>query len=210
MSGSRPRPYLGPLIALFIVLALGAGTVYAAIPNTSGKYYACFTKATGAVRLINYPKVSTCAQGERLILWNAKGPQGLVGPVGPAGPQGPQGAQGPQGEQGLQGPQGAAGVAKITLTRVNSAATLIPAGTNGSAAVTCPAGQVVGGGFTLASGSVNFTTSRPTGPTEWRVAAQNASSSLDATIGAFAICMTTDPATVIATASKVRVGKKHK
>jgi len=106
MSGSRLRPYLGPLVALLVVLALGAGTVYAAIPNRIGAYHACFTKATGTVRLINYPKVSTCLQGERLILWNAKGPQG---PAGPAGPQGPTGDRGPTGADGPQGPAGASG-----------------------------------------------------------------------------------------------------
>ena len=204
MSGSRLRPYLGPLVALLVVLALGAGTVYAAIPNANGKYYACFTKATGAVRLINYPRVSTCPRGQQLISWNAKGP------VGPQGPQGPAGAQGIQGEPGLQGPPGEAGITTITLTRVNSPATLIPASLYGSAAVTCPAGKVVGGGFTLASGSdslVNFTMSRPTGSTEWRVAARNGSTSEDATIGAFAICMTTDPSAVIA--SHVKGARKH-
>jgi hypothetical protein len=56
MSGSRLRPYVDPVIALLVVLALGAGTVYAAIPNGSGTYYACLTKSSGAVRLINYPK----------------------------------------------------------------------------------------------------------------------------------------------------------
>ena len=97
MSGSRLRPYLGPLVALLIVLALGAGTVYAAIPNSNGKYYACRVSNTGVVKLINYPKVSTCQEGEKLISWNAKGPHG------PAGPQGPQGAQGPQGPAGASG-----------------------------------------------------------------------------------------------------------
>jgi hypothetical protein len=86
MSGSRLRPYLGPFVALLVVLALGAGTVYAAIPNSNGKVYACYVKNTGAVRLINYPKVSTCPKGQKLINWNAKGPQGPAGPVGPAGP----------------------------------------------------------------------------------------------------------------------------
>ena len=74
MSRSRLRPYLGPVVALLVVLALGAGTVYAAIPTGDGKYYACLVKSSGAVRLINYPKVKTCKSGERLINWNAKGP----------------------------------------------------------------------------------------------------------------------------------------
>ena len=90
MSGSRLRPYLGPLIALLVVLALGAGTVYAAIPNGNGTYYACLTKSSGAVRLINYPKVK-CATGERFIKWSQQGP---------AGPTGAQGVQGPKGDQG--------------------------------------------------------------------------------------------------------------
>ena len=87
MSGSRLRPYLGPVVALLVVLALGAGTVYAAIPNGNGKVYACYVKSTGAVRLINYPKVKNCKSGEKLIKWSAQGPAGPVGPQGPgAGP----------------------------------------------------------------------------------------------------------------------------
>jgi hypothetical protein len=109
MSGSRLRPYLGPVVALLVVLALGAGTVSAAIPNGNGTYHACFVKSTGAVKLINYPKVSTCPAGEKLISWNAKGPQGPAGPQGLTGADGPQGLRGPQGEQGPQGPAGASG-----------------------------------------------------------------------------------------------------
>ena len=89
MSGSRLRPYFGPLVALLVVLALGAGTVYAAIPNRSGTYYACRVKNTGAVRLINYPKVKTCPAGQKLIKWSATGVQGPAGPAGPVGPAGP-------------------------------------------------------------------------------------------------------------------------
>jgi hypothetical protein len=91
MSGSRLRPYLGPLVALLVVLALGAGTVYAAIPNGNGTVYACYVKNTGAVRLINYPKVSTCPKGQKLIKWSAQGAQGPAGPQGAQGPQGPAG-----------------------------------------------------------------------------------------------------------------------
>ena len=101
MFGSRLRPYLGPVIALLVVLALGAGTVYAAIPNGSGTYYACFTKSTGVIKLINYPKVQ-CATGQQLIKWNAKGP------AGPQGAQGAQGEQGPKGDPGAKGDPGPA------------------------------------------------------------------------------------------------------
>ena len=49
------------------------------------------------MRLINYPKVSTCPTGEKLIKWNAKGP---AGPAGAQGVQGPKGDQGPAGASG--------------------------------------------------------------------------------------------------------------
>ena len=48
---SAPRSSLGLgslLVALVIILALGVGTVYAAIPNGNGTYYACHVKNTGA------------------------------------------------------------------------------------------------------------------------------------------------------------------
>jgi hypothetical protein len=67
MSSPRSGLALGSLVvAVLVVLALGVGTVYAAIPNGSGTYYACLTKSSGVVRLINYPKVK-CPKGEKLI-----------------------------------------------------------------------------------------------------------------------------------------------
>ena len=53
------------------------------------------------MRLINYPKVSSCPKGEKLITWNAKG---LQGAAGPQGAQGPKGDPGPKGDQGPAGP----------------------------------------------------------------------------------------------------------
>ena len=100
MRTPRSSLGLGSLLgAVAIVLALGVGTVYAAIPNGNGTYRACLAKDTGSVRLINFPKVSTCPKGEKLISWNAKGPAGA------AGAQGAQGAPGAPGAQGAQGAQ---------------------------------------------------------------------------------------------------------
>ena len=110
MHASRSRLGLGSLVvAVLIVLALGVGTVYAAIPSGNGKVYACYVTNTGAVKLINYPKVKTCQAGEKLISWNAKGPAGPAGPVGPVGAQGPKGDSGPKGDPGPKGDQGPAG-----------------------------------------------------------------------------------------------------
>jgi hypothetical protein len=74
------------LVALALVVAVGIGTAIAVIPN-QGTYYACLTKSTGAIKVINYPKVK-CAKGQKLLSWSQQGP---------AGPQGAQGAQGPAG-----------------------------------------------------------------------------------------------------------------
>ncbi len=90
MRAPRPSLGLGSLLVAIVVLALGVGTVYAAIPNGNGTYRACLVKNTGAVRLINYPKVSSCPQGQKLISWNAKGPAGPAGAQGAPGPRDPR------------------------------------------------------------------------------------------------------------------------
>jgi hypothetical protein len=139
------------------------------------------------VRVINYPKVSSCPKGQKLIDW------------GRTGPQGPQGVQGIQGLQGPQGLPGAAGITKIGLTIVQATGALVANDAFGSATVTCPAGKVVGGGHAMSGSPVNivFHTSRPLSVNQWHVGAWNASGS-NLSITAYAICMTTDPGTVIA------------
>ena len=105
MHASRSRLGLGSLVvAVLIVLALGVGTVYAAIPSGNGKVYACYVTNTGAVKLIDYPKVKTCQAGEKLISWNAKGTGWSGGTRRPVGSAGTQGRLGTQGED--PGPKG--------------------------------------------------------------------------------------------------------
>ena len=132
------------LVALALVVAVGIGSAIAVIPN-QGTYYACLTKSSGAVKVINYPKVQ-CATGTRLIKWNTKGP------AGPQGSQGAQGALGPQGPKGDQGPAGPAdwnaisnrpagfadgvddqGVTGLTITRVQGPYTQVYANASGTA-----------------------------------------------------------------------------
>ena len=152
MRVPRSSVGLGPLlVAVVIVLAVGVGSAIAAIPNPGdGKYYACRVKESGAVRMINYPKVDTCPKGQRLISWNGAGPQGQQGPAGP------------------QGPPGAAGITKINLTQVTNTVQ-IPAGTSISGTVTCPAGKIVGGGFAQSNSDVLITDSHPSGINGWIV-----------------------------------------
>ena len=186
-------PIISALVALLavVLVAPGLDPAEGAIPNKNGLYRACLTKSTGAVRVINYPKVK-CAKGQRLISWNAKGP---------AGPQGPQGSPGAQGAQGIQGAPGAAGITKITLTRVaTEPAKAIPPNDFTNTSVDCPAGKVVGGGFNAAT-DVNVFFSNAVDADTWWVGGRNPSNE-NKVLQAYAICMTTEPGTVIATASK--------
>ena len=91
---SSPRSSLGLgslLVAVVIVLALGVGSVYAAIPNGNGTYYACRVTNTGSVRLINYPKVNSCPAGREAHQVERPGSGRVGGRSGPKGDQGPQG-----------------------------------------------------------------------------------------------------------------------
>src|SRR5574341_783805 len=86
----------------------------ATIPDSNGVYWACYSKNSGSIRLIDYngitpPQISPCAKGETLAWWSLQGPGGPEGSAGAVGPQGPAGAAGPQGPAGAIGPQGPAG-----------------------------------------------------------------------------------------------------
>jgi hypothetical protein len=225
MSGSRLRPYLGPVIALLVVLALGAGTVYAAIPNGDGKYYACYVKNTGAVKLINYPKVKTCQAGEKLINWNAKGP---------AGPQGAQGAQGPQGPQGPAGPADwnaipniPAGFADgvdndgVTAVKIRTVTSTTPAivlpGTQGASdSADCPTGFLaVGGGYHLQPevGIADYqdfiiTGSSASDADTWTVSGRKPDSNEGVWITAQVHCLRAEPAGLVIAAKNSNFGPK--
>jgi collagen triple helix repeat protein len=94
------RSTLTGLAAGLVVLALGGGVAFATIPGPGGVIHGCYTKLSGAVRVID---TGSCRPTESALTWNQTGPQG---PQGPQGPKGAQGAQGPQGAPGLQGAKG--------------------------------------------------------------------------------------------------------
>jgi len=210
VHGPRSTRVRGLLLSLVLsVLAVGVGSALAAIPNPGdGRYYGCMVKATGAVRLINFPKVGGCPKGQRLIDWGRTGPQGQAGAEGPAGAEGQAGAAGAQGAQGPQGPAGPAGITKMTLTRVTTEpAKLIPPNDFTNTTVDCPAGKVVGGGFNAATDVTVFFSYAADADTWW-VSGRNPSNQ-NRVLQAYAICMTTEPSTVIATASKSKVAKRR-
>ena len=237
MSGSRLRPYLGPLVALLIVLALGAGTVYAAIPNGNGTYYACLTKSSGMVRLINYPKVK-CATGERFIKWSQQGP---------AGPAGVQGVQGPKGDPGPAGASGSSnwgdinnkpadlddgqigwgevankpadfadgvdneGVTAVKIKTVTSTTPAVISTGPGIDTADCPAGFLaVGGGF-AAGGPVDYLAilvSHALDEDTWQVAAYKSQTAGNTELYAQVICLRAEPAGLVITAKNSHYGPK--
>lgn len=126
-----------------LALAIAAGTAYASIPGPDGVIHSCYTKSTGAIRIID--SAANCKSGETSLNWNQTGPagtpglagpigpKGVTGPAGPAGSAGPAGPQGPKGTTGASGPTGPAGPSGNTLyARVGSDGTLV-AGTATSA-----------------------------------------------------------------------------
>jgi len=77
----------------------------------------------------------------------------------------------------------------------------LPASTITSVVAPCPAGsKVVGGGFQGVEPTTAVRDSRPSSATAWLVRVHNAGSSAD-NLSAYAVCMATEPAAVIASLS---------
>lgn len=77
-----PSPALA-LSTIAVVLAAG-GFAVAAIPDGNGKVNACYSKKTGALRVVSSSK-KKCRRGERKLSWSQKGPAGPTGPKGASG-----------------------------------------------------------------------------------------------------------------------------
>ena len=96
-----------------------------------------------------------------------------------------------------------AGVTSIHITTVESAASTVTPGSWDYAMATCPGGKVVGGGPLVggvAGYAMRITDSYPAGPDSWVVFGVNDHGTESATLKAYAVCMTTTPGAVIATA----------
>jgi type VI secretion system Hcp family effector len=106
-QGSRLAIALGTAIAM---TGLAIGIVAGSIPGEGNVIYGCYLKATGGLRVIDYPK-NGCASWEVLISWNQTGPAGAAGAAGAPGEKGETGAIGPTGPAGPIGPAGPAGPA---------------------------------------------------------------------------------------------------
>jgi type VI secretion system secreted protein Hcp len=113
----RGRPGMRMSIALGFALALSGltiGIVAGAIPGEGNVIYGCYLKATGGLRVIDYP-TAKCLAIEQLISWNQQGTPGKDGAKGDAGQQGPVGPAGPAGPIGPAGPPGASDPAPLVI-----------------------------------------------------------------------------------------------
>lgn len=106
MANGNRRPVASIVLGLVIGMVMGAGVVLAA-DGDENTLSACVNNESGRPRFV--PNGTECYQGEHLVTWSKRGPEGPQGPVGPQGPAGPEGPQGAQGPAGAQGPQGATG-----------------------------------------------------------------------------------------------------
>lgn len=69
----RPSPALAVAIVALVVAV--SGVAYATIPS-SGVISGCYSKLTGALRVINAP-TQTCSKSQVPIVWNQTGPSGV-------------------------------------------------------------------------------------------------------------------------------------
>jgi hypothetical protein len=97
------RPSPGVVMGGLALIVATSGVAVAAIPSSSGVVSACYSKKTGAVRVVDKAKKQKCRKGEKALSWSQKGPAGAPGATGNGGPQGPQGPQGPPGDPGTTG-----------------------------------------------------------------------------------------------------------
>jgi hypothetical protein len=70
-------------VALLALVLAAGGFAVAAIPGKDGSITACFSKRSGALRVIAASK--QCRPGEKRIAWRQQGPPGPRGATGPAG-----------------------------------------------------------------------------------------------------------------------------
>src|SRR5581483_4979714 len=103
-GGSRRIWMLFGFTSLVVVVVAGA-VAFADIPD-GNVIEACYQNSTGRLRIVDN---SGCANGERKVTWNVRGPAGAQGLPGAAGPKGDRGPAGPPGTDGLPGQRGPVG-----------------------------------------------------------------------------------------------------
>lgn len=147
------------MMAVTLLLTLGALTQADAATPATVTYYACVNNSTGAITIVG--STTVCATGFHKIQWNQVGPQGPQGPKGATGATGPKGATGATGPQGPVGPKGATGATGATGPQ-GPIGPIGPKGATGATGATGPQGPIgpqgpagIAVGFAYSSGGVS-------------------------------------------------------
>ena len=101
--------------AVALALAVCGGGFAIAAASGGGTIEVCVSKKDGTLY-----KAKSCANKDRVLRWNTRGPVGPAGPRGPKGANGdtgPTGPQGPKGANGDTGPTGPQGPGAISINR---------------------------------------------------------------------------------------------
>jgi hypothetical protein len=101
MSSSFRRPSPATVIAIAALVVATSGVAIGSFAPKNGKIVACYSKKSGALRLVEEGK--KCRQGEQKIAWNQQGKRGKRGKRGPAGDDGFDGLDGFDGFDGADG-----------------------------------------------------------------------------------------------------------
>src|SRR5262245_29224762 len=127
MSITISRRAAALLVAVIVVVTVGATYGFASIPDSAGVIHGCFDK--NSLRVIDHSTGSVCKSGETSLDWNQSGPQGAPG------------------QDGTNGTNGVSGYELVQFTGP------LPGGDPGTGQidfVNCPAGKkVTGGGVTI-------------------------------------------------------------
>lgn len=165
----RGRDAFAAALGALATAALAGGIAVAAIPDDGGVIQACYTKNTGALRVIDTARGQTCHPSKELALaWSQTGPKGDPGDPGPAGAKGDQGEPGadgmpgatgatgpvgPQGAKGDKGDPGPAGPGGVSGYEIVNDSFDVGGFSTGAGDVVCPSGKKVLGGGVFASSS---------------------------------------------------------
>jgi len=87
-------------VTALLVLVV-SGIAYAAVPGSNGVINGCYSKTTGALRVINTAKKQRCKAAKEIALsWSQQGQPGVAGAAGREGSAGKEGARGQEGPPG--------------------------------------------------------------------------------------------------------------
>ena len=100
MAARFRRPSPATVIAIVALVVATTGVAIGSFAPKNGKITACYSKKSGALRLVDAKK--KCRKVEQRIAWNQKGRRGPRGPVGDEGFDGLDGFDGFDGADGAE------------------------------------------------------------------------------------------------------------